>query len=320
MDGWYITGDNGQLLYTFDEEIVLHPGQRFVVCEDRDRFNDVFPIRMYCFGNLDQDFSTSPTLTLRSADGKIRKTVSLMASPDWPSLPAEGFSLELRNITEKTDIGSNWEISENIFGSPGLPNHQFYNFQAPTGKESVFSNLETHTLEFISSEEYYHDPDLHQMAGIFVKKLTGPGKMYLGDTMLEQGKVYDPADLIFSPEEPLSSGSSLEYSFIDRSGQESSVHTIQFNPMVRATQTSRERFHIYPIPARDFCILDLPPDFQGPLYFYLFDLNGRLLKSLQTISTGKQLHIDLTRMDSGIYFFLIKTRESLINGKIEVIK
>jgi hypothetical protein len=320
MGGWYITGDQDQLLYTFTEDVVLPPGQRFVVCEDKESFKEIFPLRMYCYGDLRQDVSTNSTLSLRSPDGEIKKTVSLLGSTDWPVLPPEGYSLELRHITDDTESGSNWEISEDIFGSPGLSNHLCYQFRAPSGKDSVFSNHETHVLEFTSSEEYYLDHDHHKMAGISILELSGPGLLHSGSTEVEEGKLYGPSDLVFSPREPYTVASKLTYSFTDISGQESPAHMIQFMSMVHTPPEPRAEFHLYPVPAKDYCIIDLPSGHQGPVDFDLFDLNGRKLQSIHVPDAGNQFHIDLSRIENGVYFYLIRTRQAAVNGKIEVIK
>jgi len=320
LEGWSITGDQNQLLFTFGENTIINPGQRFVVAEDVDQFKEIFPSSLYCFGSLNQGFSNSSILTLKSGDGEIKKAVELMASAEWPDLPDEGYSIELKSIVHDPDNGSHWEISENIFGSPGLPNYSYYSFQVPSGKDSVFSSYETHLLKFISSQDFYLDPDYHLMAGISIKELTGPGLMFLGETKVEQGKIYDPADLVFSPQKPYTSSSSMVYSFIDKSGQESSEYTIQFIPTVNVSQGVREEFRLYPVPAKEFCTIEIPPDHQGPVNFILFDLNGKMIQSLHLKITGANLIIDLSEVGSGIYFYLIRTRQAVVNGKIEVIK
>ena len=320
LEGWSITGDHDQLLFTFTEKAIILPGQRFVICEDMDRFKEIFPNPIFCFGNLNQEFSNSSTLTLKSGDGEIKKLVELMSSSEWPALPDEGFSIELKKLVDDADNGANWEISENIFGSPGLPNDSYYNFHLPSGRDSVFNSYETHLLEFLSSQDFYRDPDYHSMAGISIKDITGPGHFFMGETKVEQGNIYDPSDLVFSPQEPFSSQSILTYSFIDKSGQESSDYTIQFNPVVNVNQGLRESFRLYPVPAQEYCIIEIPPDHMGPLEFFLFDLNGKTLQSLHSKITGRTLTIDLTTVESGIYLYLIKTRQAVVNGKIEVIK
>ena len=158
------------------------------------------------------------------------------------------------------------------------------------------------------------------MAGISIKEITGPGHLFLGDVKAEQGEIYDPSDLVFSPQEPFNSPTSLIYSFIDKSGQESSDHAIQFNPAVSVSQGIRENFRLYPVPAQEFCMIEIPPDHQGPIDFYLFDLNGKSLQSLHSKTTKRTLTIDLSGVKNGIYFYLIKTRQAVVNGKIEVIK
>ena len=158
------------------------------------------------------------------------------------------------------------------------------------------------------------------MAGISIKELAGPGHMFMGETRVEQGKIYDPSDLVFSPQEPFSSSSSLVYSFIDKSGQESSDYTIQFNPAVNVSQEVRENFRLYPVPAKEFCMIEIPPDYLGPIDFFLFDLNGKTLQTLHLKITERTLVIDLTGVESGIYFYLIRNSQAVVNGKIEVIK
>jgi hypothetical protein len=320
LEGWTIFVDQDQLLYTFGENAIIYPGQRFVVSGSLERFQKIFTPPMYSFGNMNQDLSNHSALILKSGDGEIKKALDLMSSTDWPVLPNEGYSMELINIVDDSNIGANWELSENRFGSPGLPNNTFYNFQKPSGKDSIFNSYETHLLGFNSSEDFYRDQDYHSMAGISIKETAGPGRLYLGDTLIEQGKIYGPSDLIFQPQEPFNSSSSLTYSFIDFSGQESSDHIIQFIPAVNATLRVRESFRLYPVPAREFCIIEIPTEHLGPIEFFLFDLNGKILQSLQLKNTDSLLNIDLTAVESGMYFYLILTDQALVNGKIEVIK
>jgi len=320
LEGWSIIGDQHQLLYTFGENIKIKPGQRFLVCEDVERFKEVFLEPIICFGNLSQGFSNNSTLTLKSDDGEIKKTVELMASIEWPALPEAGFSIELKSVVDDTGNGANWEISENRFGSPGLPNNSYYSFHLPSGRDSIFTSYETQLVEFISSQDFYQDLDHHNMAAISIKELAGPGHMFMGETRVEQGKIYDPSDLVFSPQEPFSSSSSLVYSFIDKSGQESSDYTIQFNPALNVSQEVRENFRLYPVPAKEFCMIEIPPDHLGPIDFFLFDLNGKTLQTLHSKNTEGTLVIDLAGVESGIYFYLIRTNQAVVNGKVEVIK
>jgi len=320
MGGWTISGDQNLLLYTFEDNTNIASGQRFIVTESLDRFKKVFPSPMTCFGNLIHGFSNHSTLTLKSGSGEIIKTIDLRASSEWPPLPDEGFSYELKRIVDDSGQGGSWELSENIFGSPGLPNYDFYDFQKPSGKDSSFNSYETHILGFNSSQDFYSDPDYHSMAGVSIKEISGPGQFYLGDTLVEQGTSYGPSDLIFKPREPFNNSSILRYSFIDASGQEGSEHIITFLPAVNATQRVRENFRLYPLPARDFCFIEIPSQHQGSIEFYLIDLKGKVLQSHHFKSKGSLLKIDLTAVESGMYFYLLKTDRSLVNGKIQVIK
>ena len=243
-----------------------------------------------------------------------------MASEEWPNLPSEGFSIELKGIVEDTDQGSSWEISENRFGSPGIPNYEIYNFQAPSGMDAAFNNYETHIVQFASTQDFYQDPDHHGLAGISIKDISGPGLFYLGETGVEQGNIYEPSDLVFSPQEPYSSASSLIYSFIDGSGMESDDHILQFNPAVHVKQGFLDSFRVYPVPAGEYCIFEMPPDLPGSIELYLFDLNGRMLQRLHWTQAESQIHMDLSGLENGIYFYRIKTGQAVVNGKLEIIK
>jgi hypothetical protein len=320
MEDWYITGDENRLLYTFGENSVIHPGQRFIVVEDIDRFSEIFIDPVACFGNMNQSFPNHSALHLYSEEDELLLAVELMDSADWPVLPEEGFSLELKTITDDATDGAHWELSQNRFGSPGLPNSSFYNFHTPSGKDSVFSNDETRLLVFNSSGGYYSDDDQHMMSGISIKQITGPGQFYRDNSRIVTGTMYEPGEIVFEPHEPLSSATRLVYSVIDKSGQESSDYSIWFNPALRTHSSHREVFRLYPVPSSDFCTIEIPEGHAGPIEFFLFDLNGKLLQSLHTTYAISELNIDLTGVESGIYLYLIKTGLSVVNGKIEVIK
>jgi len=320
LDNWYITGDDDRLLYTFGEDAIVNPGESFVVAEDLERFREIFMEPLHCFGNMIRGFTNQTTLTLKTEEGEERIRIELMDSPDWPVLPEEGFSLELKSIADDAENGSNWELSENSFGSPGRPNYTCYNFHKPSGRDSILSNNEIHHLGFTSPGEFYSDQDHHLLAGISIKNITGPGELYLDNTRIGHGKVYDPSDLEFRPREPLSGATILTYSFIDKSGQESSDYTIMFNPTLDIPHVNRESLRVYPVPSHDFCIIEIPPDYPDPIDFFLFDINGKTLKSLHFPGGNKSLNIDLTGVGSGIYLYLIKTDRSVVNGKIEVVR
>jgi hypothetical protein len=320
LKGWYITDEDNQVLYIFPENSIVNPGQHFVVTEELERFREIFPESVCCFGNLSHGLSNRSALTLRSGDGENKKTVELMTSSSWPVLPDEGYSIELKSITDATGFGANWEISEDCFGSPGLPNHTSYNFQKPTGKDSVFTNNETHLLGIFSSNDFYSDKDNHSLAGISVKEISGPGQFYIDNTKVVQGELYDPSDLVYRPNGPHTSQTRLIYSFIDKSGQESSDHTLRFNPALYEPRGSRENFRLYPVPAKEFCRIGIPPEHQGPLDFFLFDINGRMLQSIHSKSKTGEFTVELNGVENGIYLYLIKTRSAVVNGKIEVIK
>ena len=320
LHNWYITGDDNQLLYTFGKDAIVNPGESFVVAEDLEQFREIYMDPLLIFGDMNHGFTNQTTLTLKTGEGETMIRVELMASPDWPELPEEGFSIELKSMADDAGIGANWELSENCFGSPGQPNYTRFDFHKPLGKDSIFNNNEFHHLGFISTGEFYSDQDHHQLAGISIKEITGPGQLYLDNTRIDPGNIYDPADLEFHPHEPFSSATSLTYSFIDKSGQESSDYSIWFNPTLDVPHVNRQSLRVYPVPSRDFCIIELPPDYPDPVGFFLFDMNGKRLKSLYFPGGSREMNIDLTGVGSGIYIYMIKTDLSVVNGKIEVIR
>jgi len=320
LNGWFITGNGDQRLYTFGENSSVNPGEHLLIVEDIEHFREVYPGSIHCFGNLNQDFSGQTTLSLKSGDGENIKTVELMSSSHWPLMPDEGYSIELKSLVEDTGNGDSWELSENSFGSPGLLNHLFYNFRKPVGRDSAFTNYETHLLEFFSSEDFYSDPDNHPMAAISVKAITGPGQFYVDGKEIEEGSIYSPNDIVFQAREPFNSPSSLVYSFFDKSGQESTNYSIFFNSSTDVVQEAHESFRLYPVPAQGYCILEIPPEHQGPIDFVLFDLNGKTLQSVHSNINQQNLVIDLWSVQNGMYFYLIKTRLSVVNGKLVVFK
>jgi hypothetical protein len=320
LEGWTIWGDDDQLLYTFDEDAIFNPGARFIVAENLDRFRKVFLSPIRGFGNMVHEMSDGVVLRLKSDTGEPVKTIPFMNSPHWPVLPDEGYSVELHGLVDDPSDGANWELSADRFGSPGLPNQSTYQFQPPSGKDTLCSNSKTHLLDLYSSEEFYYDTDGHGMAGISVKSISGPGDIYLGSEKVEESKIYAPGDLTYQPRGPLNASTSFIYSFIDNSGQESPDHVIRFGPLTGATRPQREEIHIYPVPSHDFCQFEIPRDLTGPIHFYLIDLQGKILQSLHTDVTEGNFIVDLTRVESGFYFYLIETGQSIINGKLEVIK
>jgi CotH kinase protein/Chitobiase/beta-hexosaminidase C-terminal domain/Secretion system C-terminal sorting domain/Lamin Tail Domain len=320
LHGWYITGNDDQTFYTFGENSFVNPGEHFLLVEDLDKFRNVYPESINCFGNLYQGFAGQTMLSLKSDEGETIKMVDLMNSSDWPLFPEEGYSLELKSLVKNANIGTSWKLSKNSFGSPGLLNHAFYNFREPTGKDTILTSFETHMLKFVSSGDFYLDPDNHSMAGISIKAITGPGQFYMAETRIEEGQVYPPGDLVFKPREPHNSPCSLVYSFFDKSGQESADYSILFSPIADVIEQTQENFQVYPVPAQDFCTIVIPSNHQGPIELYLFDMNGKMLQSLHSKTNPRTLSINLSTIESGMYFYLIRTWNSVVNGKLEVIK
>ena len=318
LEQWYLSGKDDQVLFTFDSLSKIGPGEYIVIAEDVEQFRKVFPSSIRVFGDLNRDLSADPAFSLHSNTGQNMRQVEVGASGDWPVMPSEGYSLELKHFIDHPEFGINWELSENSFGSPGLPNHNIYSFQKPTGKDTTFSNLFPMNLAFLSSSDFYSDPDQHSLGGIFVKSIEGPGKFFGNQKPVSSGKVFEPADFIFQPDLPYEQVTRLTCSFIDQSGQESSNFTINFQNHTGENPESPQAIRLYPIPAQSVCFLEIPAIHTGPKEFYLFDLSGKILQQHHLIQSDSRLRIDLTGLADGIYLYMLKTSQTVVNGKIEV--
>ncbi len=319
LTGAQITGHAGELLHTFEEGTIIAGDTRFVVAENLESFSAVFPGDITAFGDLARGFSDEPQLTLHAASGMLYTEIALMGSGGWPVLPAEGFSLELKAVIQDPAYGHNWELSENIYGSPGIPNDNIYHFHPPEGKDTLLNNGERGLIDLHSSGEYYFDSDGHEMAAVQAVVLHGPGQISTGGVMVTGNTFYEPGDFSFTPTEPLGVVTELVYRFIDRSGQAGLLHTIRFEPVTETVNDARLTMKQYPNPAMDRCMLQFSDAVNGACLFTLLDITGKIMIQHTGYISEGQLAVDLSGVQPGFYLVTVSTARGVFHGKIEVI-
>jgi len=77
---------------------------------------------------------------------------------------------------------------------------------------------------------------------------------------------------------------------------------------------------VYPNPVFDFVIFSLSNDEPEQTEIKVLNSSGAVVKDL-TLETnpGEQLHgVDLSNLGEGIYFYIIKTKEDLLSGKLVI--
>lgn len=320
LSGCMLKNDVDEVVYTFDAGVKITPQRFLVIAERINDFQKIFHDSVTCYGNLKSGFSENISVWLTSNSGEIYTRISLKNPAQWITMPDEGHSLEMVSLINDPDRISNWNLSSNKYGSPGIPNDQTYNFHLPVGKDSVFDNAETITIGFVSSGNFYSDPDGHELAEIVVSSLVGPGEITAGISAIENGNTYPASDFQFIPQQPAGIPTVLNYRFIDYAGQESTDYSIEFkNTSGTAEEKSKTALH-YPVPASDYLIIELPEQEMNEIHFMLMSPVGRVEREIQTLQSTERLRVDLSEMESGLYFYRIETGTSSYFGKFTIVK
>jgi len=320
LSGAELRNGDDQTLFIFDEGFQIDPGTYFVIAEDAGSFGEIFPPSVEIAGELLQDFSGDPVIKLVLADGTLACNVSFMHTSSWPVLPDEGYSLELKKPVLDEQVGSNWSLSHNEFGSPGLSNSLFYNFHQPNGKDSILSNEETAMIRFDPPGDLYSDQDGHALAGIHVTGLEGPGKFYFGGDQVTSNSILPPGDLFFEPSPPYSKASRLVYRLIDRSGESSEAFLLNFLPDTDIRKKIRSAFKIYPNPAVDHVTIRFETSLFNSADFVMFDIMGNQILQRKIAGGQNMTTVPLNDLKPGIYIYSIRTAGDRWFGKIEVIR
>lgn len=75
---------------------------------------------------------------------------------------------------------------------------------------------------------------------------------------------------------------------------------------------------IYPNPTQDIVTLILPNSNTQNFYYQLFDIRGRLLKTMKIVNT--ETEIDMTNLEKATYLLYLKNKRSHNNQIIKIIK
>jgi hypothetical protein len=74
---------------------------------------------------------------------------------------------------------------------------------------------------------------------------------------------------------------------------------------ISATQGASQGMNVYPVPARDRLMFNLPVHFSGSPLITITDGNGRRVQGLRAVKvTGTQGHADVSGLPAGVYHFL----------------
>lgn len=320
LSGAELMDNQNRVLYTFPEGSSVSSGTYFVIAENLQSFSGTFPDSVQVFGNLTGPFTEQLNFRLVLKDGSVAGPVDFMNTAGWPDLPAEGFSLELKLPVYNPETGASWKMSHNRFGSPGLSNSSYYDFHHPAGKDSVLSNREPARIRFSTSTDYFNDQDGHELAGIRIVSLEGPGKFYQSGNQVTGSSVLPPEDLYFEPELPYSRSSRLVYRLIDQSGESSDACTLEFLSDTKAWERMQSGWKLYPNPATDHFIFETDVAFGYPSEFVLLDITGKQVLHQHVSAGDRKIVVSLSGLESGIYIYKLQAPGRRMYGKVEVIR
>ncbi|MFB6342174.1 CotH kinase family protein [Saccharicrinis sp. FJH62] len=124
--------------YTFDNDLILNPGAVTVLANDGTMFSSLFNFDPYDIYSkrLSND---GETILLANSFGDTVDSVSYSNAYPWPwEADGHGRSLVLKDPNSDNAEATNWELSTEIYGSPG--NYTSVNIGTNTIKNSVYPN------------------------------------------------------------------------------------------------------------------------------------------------------------------------------------
>ncbi|MFC0876313.1 CotH kinase family protein [Saccharicrinis sp. FJH2] len=124
--------------YTFDNDLILNPGAVTVLANDGTMFSSLFNFDPYDIYSkrLSND---GETILLANSFGDTVDSVSYSNAYPWPwEADGHGRSLVLKDPNSDNAVATNWELSTEIYGSPG--NYTSVNIGTNTIKNSVYPN------------------------------------------------------------------------------------------------------------------------------------------------------------------------------------
>jgi hypothetical protein len=319
ISNYQIKGLNDKLLYTFDKGSIINPREYFIVAQDVATFKKVFPESIRCFGNFVDDILTQGVLLFQDKEGATLNSLEYMTDPEqWPLLPPQGYSIELNAISDDPDSGSNWNLSENTFGSPGISNASWYTYHDPSGKDVLFDGTKETILPFSRASNLYFDPDGHQLAAVTVTSVSGPGEIWVEGEELKEGSTYNPTDFFYYPaEDNDDSITVLNYRFIDYSGGKSLEHSVVLmNLPSGLTPSKTQDVNVFPVPSEDYCFIQMPGEETGNAIIRIFDMSGNHICTEETFSDQGLIKLSLSGYRNGMYVFILRFKENMHSGRL----
>ena len=89
---------------------------------------------------------------------------------------------------------------------------------------------------------------------------------------------------------------------------------------IKDNKTTSINIQVFPVPARDYLILEIDGVLQSKVLFSLFDINGKLIQEYFIQENSLNSRIDLSSISTGNYIYRIKTNQGVKNGKLPIIK
>ncbi|WP_146415271.1 DUF4347 domain-containing protein [Crateriforma conspicua] len=120
LSGWIVDGID----LTIGYGTVILPGQSIVFTDDLTRFRVQAPGDIFIGGQYSGGLKGSGELiTLADAEGNVIDQVDYLDDDPWPSEPdGDGYTLALIDPSLDNSLASSWVASDQINGTPGLPN------------------------------------------------------------------------------------------------------------------------------------------------------------------------------------------------------
>jgi hypothetical protein len=217
LDDWYLLDDNAIHPICLLSGVLL-PGNYLVVVGDFTLFNARYPgvtnTNINAFDPGGAGFglgNTSDSVLLYDDDGMLRDNVTYFESGDWPgSADGDGPSLELVSPYLENNVGSAWDPSLVIYGTPGQINSTFTDNQAPTIHDTDREPRLPEATDIVLITALVTDQE--GLAGVELFLDTGAG--FVAQTMFDDGAHGDgaPADSLFGAAiAPLPDGSLIRY-------------------------------------------------------------------------------------------------------------
>lgn len=186
--------------FTFPKGMMLYPGSYLVICENKDKFNRVYPKVTNSIGNLTFGLSSQGDIIfLYDPAFNIIDQVLYDVKNPWPVEPLESpTTLELRNPEMDNNLASSWQSGQ-AGGTPGMRNGVFTSVEMPAMSEASISCFPTRfndytTLTMNSEGSSIYQIGIYDMQGKLRSQLNGEfkGESQLNIDLFTDQQQYQP--------------------------------------------------------------------------------------------------------------------------------